>query len=494
MTHIFSVHKTSRFLSTLIVGSTLFMILNEGICQGPIELPKVIPPAPNAASLGKFTEIPVSTYTGTPNITIPIWIIKEGKIQIPVSLSYHAGGIKVSEIASWVGLGWSLNAGGGVFRSVLGRADEQTSGGFLDTSLTFPIHLHGATAWYAYANGYSDGLPDNFFYNFSGNSGRFVFDKEGTIHHIPKRNVVISHKPVTSEMFLYNNKEFIPGWEIVTEEGVKYTFNAYEKTTSESIDFPNGTTSSHQDAVTSWYLTSVISPTGDTVKFHYDNYSYNFDLPTSEKMASLVMGQGNIPQLTQTGILAQRQNIINGKRLSYIEWSLGKVRFLKRSNGRSDLIGDYALDKIVIEDASGNIRKQFVLDYEYLVGDQVVHYDSIDISGETNHYQGNEDDYAPSFSRRLLLKSVVEQDSNDLALNGGYLFTYIKDIGLPNRCYPVYDHWGYANYQEVSNPIFPKLEPIGGEYFFLGKDPDLSLCQAGDITGNRVPHRRHHHF
>jgi hypothetical protein len=35
------------------------------------EMPKIIPPSPEAASLFKFSEIPVSLYTGLPNIDIP---------------------------------------------------------------------------------------------------------------------------------------------------------------------------------------------------------------------------------------------------------------------------------------------------------------------------------------------------------------------------------------------------------------------------------------
>src|SRR5687768_15138488 len=72
----------------------------------------VLPPSPTAASLGKYASIPVGHYTGVPNINIPIYTISSGPLQLPISMSYHAGGIKVEEVASAVGLGWTLNAGG----------------------------------------------------------------------------------------------------------------------------------------------------------------------------------------------------------------------------------------------------------------------------------------------------------------------------------------------------------------------------------------------
>src|SRR3990172_4259797 len=76
----------------------------------------VIPRTPNAASLGKFGDIPVSYHTGVPDISIAIYNLKEGALSLPVSISYHSSGIKVNETASWVGLGWSLNAGGMISR------------------------------------------------------------------------------------------------------------------------------------------------------------------------------------------------------------------------------------------------------------------------------------------------------------------------------------------------------------------------------------------
>ena len=89
---------------------------------------QVIPPSPNASSLGKYGEIPVGNYTGTPQIGMPIGEAKGKSLSVPISLSYHASGIKVDDIASQVGLGWSLNAGGVITRTIKGLPDESTYG------------------------------------------------------------------------------------------------------------------------------------------------------------------------------------------------------------------------------------------------------------------------------------------------------------------------------------------------------------------------------
>ena len=99
------------------------------------QLKDYAPVAPTPASLGKYGDIPVSNHTGIPDITIPIYTLSEGSISVPISLSYHASGIKVQETASWVGLGWALNAGGVITRTVQGAPDEggnlqQTHGWF----------------------------------------------------------------------------------------------------------------------------------------------------------------------------------------------------------------------------------------------------------------------------------------------------------------------------------------------------------------------------
>ena len=84
----------------------------------------VVPPSPNAASLGKFIENPVGLYTGTTDINVPLYQLELGSLKLPISLSYHSSGLKVDDISSWVGAGWALNAGGVLSRTIRGRQDE----------------------------------------------------------------------------------------------------------------------------------------------------------------------------------------------------------------------------------------------------------------------------------------------------------------------------------------------------------------------------------
>ena len=73
----------------------------------------ISPQAPTAASLGQFGSHPVDLSTGLVPITIPLYEIHCGSLIVPVQLSYHGGGIKVEQDASWVGLGWTLDFWGG---------------------------------------------------------------------------------------------------------------------------------------------------------------------------------------------------------------------------------------------------------------------------------------------------------------------------------------------------------------------------------------------
>ncbi len=117
----------SKFFLLVAISFTLQHIGNaqDDYYLDRFEAGQVIPPSPTASSLSKYVDIPVSLYTGVPEITIPIFNIENNKFRLPVYLSYHSNGNKASETASWTGLGWSLNAGGIITRSVKGLPDDK---------------------------------------------------------------------------------------------------------------------------------------------------------------------------------------------------------------------------------------------------------------------------------------------------------------------------------------------------------------------------------
>jgi len=88
------------------------------------QINEVIPPTPEAAALGQYLDTPIDYVTGTPSITVPIHTVEEGSLSATVGVSYHASGIKASQLASRVGLGFTLVAGGMVTRQVQGLPDD----------------------------------------------------------------------------------------------------------------------------------------------------------------------------------------------------------------------------------------------------------------------------------------------------------------------------------------------------------------------------------
>ena len=86
-------------------------------------LDEIVPVSPNASSLETFGNVPVGPYTGVPDIQIPIYNIVVDNVTIPIKLQYHPGNVKKESVASWVGLGWSLNAGGMIGHTINGLDD-----------------------------------------------------------------------------------------------------------------------------------------------------------------------------------------------------------------------------------------------------------------------------------------------------------------------------------------------------------------------------------
>lgn len=81
--------------------------------------------APTIASFMKYIDHPVGLFHGNPEISHTLYILKDGAVELPITLQYNTSGIKVAEEASQVGLGWNLDAGGMIVQSAVGRLDEE---------------------------------------------------------------------------------------------------------------------------------------------------------------------------------------------------------------------------------------------------------------------------------------------------------------------------------------------------------------------------------
>jgi hypothetical protein len=172
----------------------------------------IMPPSPNSAALGKYGDIPVSAYTGIPSISIPLHNLAGNQLSVPLSLSYHAGGIKVEEMASNVGLGWSLNAGGVITRTVRGRADEGPMG-YMNNNFQrdyLPSQANIELLRTAKDNNW-DTEPDQFFFNVGGYSGKFFLNPNWEVKFENATDVKIEHGGTAD-------------WTMTTPDGVRYYF------------------------------------------------------------------------------------------------------------------------------------------------------------------------------------------------------------------------------------------------------------------------------
>ena len=80
----------------------IFLVLMLGFCSVALAQIPTTPKAvlsPNAANLGLYGEIPVSHFTGTPSIEIPLYELKTEYLNLPISLSYHASGVLLGIMA-----------------------------------------------------------------------------------------------------------------------------------------------------------------------------------------------------------------------------------------------------------------------------------------------------------------------------------------------------------------------------------------------------------
>lgn len=428
--------------------------------------------SPTAGSLGKYADIPVSFHTGIPQISIPIYTIKEGPLNLPISISYHAGGLKVGEPASWVGAGWSLNAGGVITRTVMGIPDEkgtgtsqnQTWGYFSDYGYNNYLYSSGSQDWQRIANGDKDGEPDLFFFNFGGYSGKFYFRDDRTPVLVPQADIKIIPD--------YTGTGSIQSFIIVTPDGTKHYFGNIGVTTGAApIEITNPYTSQSGlatgTAISSWYLNKISTADDEfSIKLNYvqENYGYH--------TLSMFPIDGYNNSDYEYNLV---KNIIQGVRVNQITFTGGAVNFIGGAvrNDLSDNVSVLydsdnqsakALASIQVTDG-GSFCKNFNLTYDYF---------SDNVTG-LNTYLTSFGANLHTDKKRLKLQSVQELSCDSTIIIPAHIFTYFTDA-VPRRLSLGLDHWGFYNGDGGNQRLIPTYTAInnGTPTIISGANRDAS--------------------
>ncbi|MDN5203085.1 hypothetical protein QQ008_16975 [Fulvivirgaceae bacterium BMA10] len=430
------------------------------------DAPNIIPPSPNATAIQQHGNLDVGTYTGSANVSVPIYTITEKGLSVPISLSYSgSNGIKVQEMASWIGLGWSLGAGGAVSRTIRGRADDEGNG-FKSLPSIPDFDISNYQTFYDYAGMVKDGEPDKFFYNVNGLSGSFFIKKNGDVLQIPQKDVKIIPN--------YNGLKII-SFEIIDIDGTSYLFTEPEEVRSRTV---GASWTDNAFKVSSWHLTKITDATNSTsIDFIYDSYSTDLysEFPVHWQIApSPITNPFNAHQYSHTET--------NAKRLKEIVFSNGKVVFTA-TNSRCDFADDKYLSAIEIQDDLGQLIKKFTFDYSYFGANGTV---PVSTPCETDVFL-NGSLFDGDYYKRLRLDAVREWNKNASESKPSFDFTYYENNWLPSRHSYARDHWGYYNGKNNTS-LEPKykvdVRVLDGSivHYVVGdadREPDFDFVQAG---------------
>ncbi len=400
-------------------------VLSEGEETPYTFIHGVIPPTPQAAALARYGEHPVDISTGLVDISVPVYTIRMGGFEMPVSLSYHASGIRVTDMSTPVGLGWSLIAGGAISRTISGVEDPKS----------YPDDED-----YKYRNvdeiaklveaGRLD-ILEQIAHRRPGQGDMYNIESDRYTYSIPGQAGVIRYNHKTHEFVPLNHNNLvverigggtdISFW-IMDSNGCEYEFDVPARTGCSDEGIP---------PVTSWYLSKVTTPWG-TVVLKYESapiYSQRFtsaDGYVGERYETGTATTGspgeNLLYSATSYDEVHSELYYHEQLLKSIEWDGGNKVTFQYSNTRDyrDAFGYLLklpnLDRITVSNSNGEIIDTFTL---------------------THTEWGNCVE-----NRRTLLTEVSSTK------DGRYTFSYNRQSYLPKyntSSGSPWDYWGYYN-------------------------------------------------
>lgn len=456
--------------------------------------------SPTPASLGKYVDFPVNTHTGIPEISIPIYTIETGNFKLPITLGNHPSGLKVLEPSSAAGLGFALNAGGVITRTVRGAPDERSTstiynqdhGWYSDTGYMRRFYSNLMQDWQGVAAGRRDGEPDLYTFNFAGYIGKFFFSDD--------RKPVILADGKNRDIEIrctYLGGNSIGTFVLITPDGNRYNFGGTLLSPDNAeVTSPFTVATGFQEGkvISTWYLTQIVSTDlAQTITFTYASENYSFHSITSAPISSLDNTNSYDANLIK--------NFVKGKRLTRIDWKTGSV-LINYGAARTDL-GGYNTKELGDSEVNSEARP----------------ISSIDITNNqgfckrfnfyTSYFQDNTTALPAQLGnltintdrKRLRLDSIKEISCTGLLPQPAIKFEYFTEF-VPRRLTFAQDYWGFYNGQTGNTKLTPTITETGTTTVIPGANraPSWPQMRAGTLkriywpTGGNTEYQFEPHF
>jgi hypothetical protein len=432
----------------------------------------------------------VTLQTGSANFNIPMfnWQDNKSRLYSNVSISYNSGnGLKVNEIASNIGQGWSFIGGGVISRMQVGQPDDQKPypsegsemvnditkypAGFLYTTVDpkkgcppaltrYPTYGHMNQVYVQHNKVSADRQFDYFTFQFNGKVGMFVIDpvNGGTIRSVGDTKVKFS---LEHDESLINQgiRTTITSFTIQDVDGLIYKFSAKGLTKILRNDYCDSNLTTkysqpkiknqykyHQSGfdlgpsaapfvnsqmanpfvVNSWYLSEIEDP------FTHRKVLFNYVIKNMNNLAGTDINYQDTDQ-NDFIMLMHKRSVTKSPQLSSITYPDGHNVTLHYGDERVDLKGDKILTDVSITYKSRAYSK-FELKSSYFI---------------LNRYGKPITDYQKKVARLCLLsvKKIGVDNKDD---SPPYLFDYylgssnVDDFVPPPYSYAA-DVWGYFN-------------------------------------------------
>ena len=458
----------------ILISCVLIIFLLTNISHAQYKLPTLAPVSPDAASISKYVEAPVSLYNGVPQIDIPLYTISYKGLNVPIGLSYNASGIRIEEVASSVGAGWSLSFGGSISRIVRGAPDELPNGYIAGQKWVYKLApetgglIPEAERRALVRNIVSDivdGQPDIFILSLPGFSCKFFFDEDAIIHTIPQSKVKIVPGAIGGLGYRH--------WTVTTPDGVKYELGSTDGSELgggiEKTRVFNNCQGTFSETYSNWYLNKITPLAGEPITFEYDSYTTNYTTNGNQRKhnfidAELANGSGG-GECYGDFVLCTSTITSFAKKIRRIHFNNGSILFQPSDENRMDLGGDKKIDQIMVFNKSGVPIKKYVFYHSY--------------RGTTPVAQG-------SMGKRLFLDSLGifdRQICDDLGCEYNpqvYKFNYNSQL-LPPRNSLSQDYWGYYNGVNNGEYLIPKMII---SYYYIGTGLKLFDLEGADRIPN----------